>query len=313
MPSERSRRLAFAVMTSAIATLSSLVPSREASAFCRTTVALSSGEGEGCPAGKPLYHPSQCVPYRLVLPESSVLPNVVLSNSLARAFSTWTSFNGECVPGISGVELASIEASPIASYTVGSRQDNRVGVVSGAWPHGDDGQTLALTTLTFSADTGEVFDADLELRGDTEWSTAATTPPTATDLDTVVTHEVGHFLGLAHSTNASAVMAPTYLPGSPPRRALAADDAAGICTIYPTRQVRATAAGQLPSTACNLAASAGGPGGACGDPAITNGCAVSPRGSSAPPDIAFALGLAAAVAAVVRARTRPRRARRLVS
>jgi hypothetical protein len=56
---------------------------------------------------------------------------------------------------------------------------------------------------------------------------------TTYDLQTVVTHEIGHALGLDHSTTYSADMYPTY---GGIKRALTADDIAGIQSIYGPRQ-----------------------------------------------------------------------------
>jgi MYXO-CTERM domain-containing protein len=50
------------------------------------------------------------------------------------------------------------------------------------------------------------------------------------DLQAILTHEAGHFLGLAHSVDTSAIMYAFYSPGS---IHLTPDDVAGICTIYP--------------------------------------------------------------------------------
>lgn len=52
---------------------------------------------------------------------------------------------------------------------------------------------------------------------------------TTYDLQTVALHELGHALGLEHSTDRTAVMY-AYYPGE--RRALAADDVAGIESLY---------------------------------------------------------------------------------
>jgi MYXO-CTERM domain-containing protein len=48
---------------------------------------------------------------------------------------------------------------------------------------------------------------------------------------TVLTHEVGHLLGLAHTSNHRAIMYYTYIGQIEPR--LATDDIEGICTLYP--------------------------------------------------------------------------------
>lgn len=61
-----------------------------------------------------------------------------------------------------------------------------------------------------------------------------TTTDTTVDVDllSVLTHEAGHFLGLAHSSAPEATMDPVY-PGGTDLRTPAADDILGICTVYP--------------------------------------------------------------------------------
>jgi MYXO-CTERM domain-containing protein len=53
------------------------------------------------------------------------------------------------------------------------------------------------------------------------------------DVQNTVTHEAGHTLGLAHSSDASATMAASAPAGETAKRTLHADDLAGICAIYP--------------------------------------------------------------------------------
>jgi hypothetical protein len=52
------------------------------------------------------------------------------------------------------------------------------------------------------------------------------------DLQTILTHELGHFQGLAHSSNDRAVMWPEAGRGEA-RRDLTFDDTAGLCAVYP--------------------------------------------------------------------------------
>ncbi len=121
---------------------------------------------------------------------------------------------------------------------------------------------LALTTSTFDLDTGEILDADVELHGwDGVLSPAygaylTCEPPGApvcpaprygqlgctwNDVGTLVLHEAGHVLGLDHVCEYGApydacpegsIMAP-LLAGGTVQHVVGADDAAGICTIYP--------------------------------------------------------------------------------
>jgi len=52
------------------------------------------------------------------------------------------------------------------------------------------------------------------------------------ELLSIVVHEFGHWLGLGHTDVASAVMRPTYNPGTK-YTGLHEDDIEGVCTIYP--------------------------------------------------------------------------------
>lgn len=268
-------------LLAALASLAIVLAPAAADAFCRTRSVPAPPNFSPPPGGPdcfeqgvPLYHLSQCVPYHLLAAESPEIPRAVLSNSLARAFDAWTSPNASCSPGVSAIELGPVTDAIVVDYKIGEHGHNVIGVVEGKWPHADDSETLALATLTFNADTGEVYDADLEIRSDVAWSFSETPPSTGYDLDSVLTHETGHFLGLSHSSVAGSVMAPTYAPGTTTSRKLGADDALGICAIYPNRQTRSTGTGLLASTSCDLSPGTPGTPSTCGDPVITHGCTV---------------------------------------
>ena len=47
----------------------------------------------------------------------------------------------------------------------------------------------------------------------------------------IVTHETGHFLGMAHSGDPYAVMYSQYRPGTTSLRYLTQDDVSGICVV----------------------------------------------------------------------------------
>jgi len=53
------------------------------------------------------------------------------------------------------------------------------------------------------------------------------------DLENVMTHELGHYLGLAHSTVLDATMFASAEAGETIKRDLDPDDIEGLCTIYP--------------------------------------------------------------------------------
>ena len=98
--------------------------------------------------------------------------------------------------------------------------------------------TMAVTIVTFDMSSGEILDADVELN---ELSDAnpngfhfetGMTDGLSADVATILTHEFGHFQGLAHSGESSAVMWWTADLGEE-RRDLTPDDTAGICATYP--------------------------------------------------------------------------------
>ena len=53
------------------------------------------------------------------------------------------------------------------------------------------------------------------------------------DLQNTVTHEAGHFIGLAHTQVSGATMNATTAPREVSKRDLASDDLAGVCAVYP--------------------------------------------------------------------------------
>jgi Matrixin len=99
------------------------------------------------------------------------------------------------------------------------------------WPHNDPNNTLALTTVTYGIDSGEIYDADIEVNTAQHTITAQEPPPNgAYDLQAILTHEAGHFFGMAHATDTTPIMYAQYKPGA---ITLTDDDVTGICTIYP--------------------------------------------------------------------------------
>jgi len=106
-----------------------------------------------------------------------------------------------------------------------------------------DANTLAVT-LIFTADAagqddhhggrsrfpGQILDADILFNSQVQYSTNQSGPPAnSTDLQTVATHEIGHFFGMDHSGVVRAIMFP-FAPDL--ERTLSYDDIAGLSQIY---------------------------------------------------------------------------------
>ena len=108
-----------------------------------------------------------------------------------------------------------------------------------SWPHTSamglgSAVTLALTTVTYDVQKGDIYDADIEVNSVLPNAFTTSDAPGSTDIDllSVLTHEVGHFFGLAHSAE-QATMFPDYTKGTTGIRTLKPDDMAAICAAYP--------------------------------------------------------------------------------
>jgi MYXO-CTERM domain-containing protein len=241
-----------------------------AHAFCRTTTSpLPSASYDPsttmkCWAqGTPLAWPSNSVvPYSLAQAASVQVTLADATRVADAAFNTWnTTMCPASLYDDAGAALADASDVPnVQTYDEGPSDATTVANDCGLiqcdptvhdthhiivfrdteWDHDDPNNTLALTTVTYGVSSGTIYDADMEINAVTTGLTphylSAVEPPPANlprhtyDLQTILTHEAGHFFGLAHATDSSAVMYANYTVGS---IALQPDDIAGICTIYP--------------------------------------------------------------------------------
>jgi len=109
-------------------------------------------------------------------------------------------------------------------------------------------RALGATTFQIDAVTGELIEADIFLNSAFEWSVTPGGTSGRYDVQSIATHEIGHFLGLGHSALGeteiqpaggrrviakSAIMFPiAYPPGNISDRTPKTDDAAGLAEIF---------------------------------------------------------------------------------
>lgn len=234
-----SPRLAFTFMLGAALATSAVAG--EALAYCR---ASTCAEGQLCgpppwddPACKPLAWMRPCVSVSVQVDASEEVSFAQAEALVERSFRAWEEPVCETVlpgpPNIHVMNVGPVQCDRV-EYNQTAGNTNVVVFRDAAWTHPDGPHNIALTTVTFSTRTGEIFDADIEVNTAGFPFTLTDDPETVqTDLLSVMTHEAGHFLGIAHAEDANATMWPSYTEGSILPRTLAADDIAAICEAYP--------------------------------------------------------------------------------
>jgi hypothetical protein len=267
----------FAATVAALAAGAILAAASDASAFCRSTTCRSTSTKEcatdenSCPIdGARLFWPTSCVSYAVNELGTQDLDPGDTRAIIKKAFQAWSEL--PC-PGGGNASMTFQERDPVSckvsEYNKDGHNLNVILFQDDDWKYrGIDG-TLAKTSVTYNDETGEIYDADIEVN-------AANNTVTITDnqakieydLQAILTHEVGHFIGIAHSAESSAVMFASYSPGSTSQRKLTPDDIDAVCAIYPPKS----------GVACN-STPRGGFSASC-DAAEKSGlCAVSAVGS----------------------------------
>jgi hypothetical protein len=163
--------------------------------------------------------------------------------AVARAFATW-----QAVPTAS-LSFQFVGFTPAAPF-----EDDGISVL-GFESRPELERVLGATDFVIDTVTGEIIESDVFFNSAFDWSVVPGGTAAAFDLQSVATHEIGHFLGLGHSalgeTEANpeggrrvlasgAVMFPiAFGRGNTADRELQPDDIAGISDLYPASSFRA--------------------------------------------------------------------------
>src|SRR5262249_26581515 len=156
--------------------------------------------------------------------------------AVAQAFATWQSVPTASITYQFGGFTSSIPGDDDGVSTLGVLNEPALDRV------------LASTSFLVDNATGALLEADIFFNSAFTWSVAANGEPAKWDVQTIATHEIGHFSGLGHSAigetqlmngnrrvlSTGAVMFPIALgPGDISGRSLGPDDIAGISDIFP--------------------------------------------------------------------------------
>jgi hypothetical protein len=232
-----------------LASLAHLFATSDAHAYCRTTTVPPdagydpASVGSCWTQGRPVAWPLGArIGYELDETASTQVDLAQVTMAADQAFTAWNT--ASCPfgpdggsPNVFGYESGTVDAALVSTdcglIQCGPTVHDTHHVITfrdSSWTSNDPVNTLALTIVTYGVSSGTIFDADIEINsGQHTISTANPLPAGAYDLRSILTHEAGHFFGLAHSQNLNAVMYAYYRPES---ITLTPDDVAGICSIY---------------------------------------------------------------------------------
>ena len=233
-----------------LALVSSLAAASEARAWCQSCTveappAASCAQSCFCPVDTNpdahfLFWDRSCMELSVMDMPGPAFTTAELDSAIDRSFARWTELDcgGGRRPGFEIRRTDDRALCDIAQYVSGEGNANTIAVVHDGWEEraGHDRAAFALTTTFFLLSTGEIVDADMELNEE-HWD-FATCPEEgcmdgSVDLENTLTHEAGHFFGLAHTNvDIESTMWACADAGETFKRTLAPDDIEGMCTIY---------------------------------------------------------------------------------
>ena len=192
-------------------------------------------------ASKQYQHwPSSQIPVVYKINTSQLPPGGI--EAITNAFQTWQD--------VTNASISFTYGGPTSTNTVADDGENVIFFVteSGSWTHGN---AAAYTRVWVSTATGEIHDADMEINATPEflatysWSTSGESGKL--DLENMVTHEAGHFIGIDHNCDPGvetcsaveqdATMYPLMALGETKKRSLEPDDIDAVSFLYPANPV----------------------------------------------------------------------------
>ncbi|MEZ0310191.1 MAG: matrixin family metalloprotease [Myxococcota bacterium] len=186
---------------------------------------------------------SRTIAFTLFAAGTEDIPGDAERDVLRASFAVWAGLElGADAPDCgltTDVDLAFVETALSTTDRVGydyfdpAATENLLIFRDSGWNSAEN-NVIALTTTTYDPVSGEILDADIEFNS-TVFDFTIADDDVSMDLKNTAVHEIGHFLGLAHTSSAfpRATMAARAVPGETEKRDLACDDAGAVTFKYP--------------------------------------------------------------------------------
>jgi hypothetical protein len=233
-----------------LATAGILALSSSAGAFCLATTCTAktcTRDAGGCPReGIPVRWRYSTIEYRFQDKTSVKLQRSEARAALRQAFHAWS--DAVCPSGArtrlrfrEGEDLR-IDQPLDPTGVDPSRGYNGIFFRDDGWPHRDPGEVLAITRRSTANKAAPeiITSARIEINTSNVNFALPDSETVGPDLVTVMTHEVGHFIGILHSEAPNAIMrrevedgAERFVNGKRASRRLSDDDIEAVCLLYP--------------------------------------------------------------------------------
>lgn len=207
----------------------------DARAFCRLTTEMPT-PGDNCAAtGVGLEWRRSCISFSMLERASSEPAFDRVRNVADESFGTW--MNVTCDGQQVGLDVRqTIQLGQCAEPEYNPRGPNANTIIFVEdWRDRElPPDAFGLTLVWHNPDDGEIYDADMQINETLGRLSICGGVCSAgqVDIQNVVTHEAGHFLGLGHSNVREATMSARASVGEVSKRDLHQDDRDGLCSIY---------------------------------------------------------------------------------